>query len=365
MPDVFERLQTLGFAVVMDYQRLKDPTGTTVYSLFQEQNAPTAEQASYYKTANSASGGTRPIMETIFEGVKVNNGSMGLIPVKPTVAREGTELRAVLAYGTKFYKAYQKQWKGQADDIIRAMFQKHARKNGSNPAADPSNWFTAHNIVVGGQDHQHPHCDQGMQGSFASETIFPFVAVHGFGINAFQMWILPMKNRRDYGFLYQFPKTAILFLRGDCPHAGACLQEARDHISFWPQAEAGWDEENPYWAPNNIEAWLKDQVIFLTPELRLPPFAWPQFGKRTQSGDQIVTYPADETTDLITPVARTKPKYVRKRKHEGKQDCTMKKEKHEDDAADCEAEFQKAKKNFRHSAEFQVAKKNKDESTAV
>jgi hypothetical protein len=72
MPDVFERLQTLGFAVVMDYQRLKDPTGTTVYSLLQEQNAPTAEQASYYKTANSASGGTRPIMETIFEGVKVN-----------------------------------------------------------------------------------------------------------------------------------------------------------------------------------------------------------------------------------------------------------------------------------------------------
>jgi hypothetical protein len=43
----------------------------------------------------------------------------------------------------------------------------------------------------------------------------------------------------------------------------------------------------------------------------------------------------------------------------------MKTEKDEDEAADCEAEFQKAKKNFRHSAEFQVAKKKKDESTAV
>ncbi len=61
-------------------------------------------------------------METIFEGVKVNQGNMGMLPVKPTVPRDGTELRSVLAYGTKFYKAYQKQWKGQAEDIIRAMF---------------------------------------------------------------------------------------------------------------------------------------------------------------------------------------------------------------------------------------------------
>ncbi len=110
---------------------------------------------------------------------------------------------------------------------------------------------------------------------------------------------------------------------------------------------------------------MKDQVIFLPPELRLPPFAWPQYGKRTQSGDQIVTYPADETTDLITPVPRTKPKYVRKRKHEDNQDCTMKTEKHEYDDDEFEAEFQKAKKNLRQSAEFQVAKKSKDESTAV
>jgi hypothetical protein len=107
---------------------------------------------------------------------------------------------------------------------------------------------------------------------------------------------------------------------------------------------------------------MKDQVIFLTPELRCPPFAWPQYGKRTPSGDQIVTYPADETTDLITPVQRTKPKYVRKRKHEANQDSTMKREKHEDDN-EFEADFQNAKKKFRQTAEFQVAKKTRDEST--
>ncbi len=142
------------------------------------------------------------------------------------------------------------------------------------------------------------------------------------------------------------------------------MQEARGHIAFFPQAEAGWDEDNPYWAPNKIDAWMKDQVIFLTPELRPPPFAWPQYGKRTPSGDQIVTYPADETTDLITPVQLTKRKYVRKRKHDADQDSTMKREKDEDDD-EFEADFKKAKKNLRQTAEFQVAKKTRDESTPV
>ncbi len=97
----------------------------------------------------------------------------------------------------------------------------------------------------------------------------------------------------------------------------------------------------------------------------MPPFAWPQYDKRTPSGDQIVTYPADETTDPITPVPRTKPKYVRKRKHEDNQDCTMKREKHEDDDDEFNADFQKAKKNYRQTAEFQMVKKSKDEWTAV
>ena len=43
----------------------------------------------------------------------------------------------------------------------------------------------------------------------------------------------------------------------------------------------------------------------------------------------------------------------------------MKREKHEDDDDEFDADFQKAKKNFKQTAEFQVAKKNKDESTAV
>ncbi len=137
------------------------------------------------------------------------------------------------------YKAYQKLCKGQADDIIRGMFQNRKKKNGTNPAADPTSWHTEHNVVVGGQDHQHPHSDQGKIGCFANESVFPFVATHGFGLHEFQMWLLPMKKKRDYGFLYQFPKTAILFMRGDFMHAGPCMQEARGHSLFFPLADAG------------------------------------------------------------------------------------------------------------------------------
>ncbi len=103
------------------------------------------------------------------------------------------------------------------------MFQEHTRKDGTNPAADPR--LPKMSLSAVKITNAHPHCDQGVPGCFASETIFSFVAIHGFGLSDFQMWILPIKKRRDYGFLYQFPKTAILFLRGDCPHAGACLQE--------------------------------------------------------------------------------------------------------------------------------------------
>jgi hypothetical protein len=326
MPEVLDKMYKLGFAVIRDYNKLRDSSDmSSTYSMFDPSNAPTLEQANYYKTANQNKGLTKPPMDAIFEGVMVNQGSMDVVPVKPSVAREGTDLRSVMTYGTKQYKAYQKLCKGQGEDIVKGLFQNHTKKNGTNPTADPRNWTIAHNVVVGGQDHQHPHCDLGKVGSFAVEEVFPFVAVHGFGVNEFQMWLLPMKKKRDYGFLYQFPKTAVLFLRGDFSHAGACMQEARGHSVFFPQAEAGWDEEYPYWHPSCIEPWLKDPAIFLSPDYRSPPFGWPQLSKRTPSGDQIVTYPADLTHDLLPPEKRKKP--VVKRKRSVKEERHVKKEK--------------------------------------
>jgi hypothetical protein len=44
--------------------------------MFDPSNAPTLEQANYYKTANQNTGLTKPAMDAIFEGVMVNQGSM-------------------------------------------------------------------------------------------------------------------------------------------------------------------------------------------------------------------------------------------------------------------------------------------------
>ena len=209
MIEVFELLRKLGYAVIMDFNQLRDPDELSTYSLFQEKHTPTLAQANFYKAGNAVSGSTKPPLDTIFEGVMVNQGNMGIDTVVPQTALPGTELRSVMTYGTKQYKAYQKLCKGQGEDIIRGMFRNHTKRNGTNPAANPTFWHTEHNIVVGGQNHQHPHCDQGKVGCFASETVFPFVATHGFGINEFQMWLLPMKKKRDYGYLYQFPKTLL------------------------------------------------------------------------------------------------------------------------------------------------------------
>ena len=253
-----------------------------------------------------------PKMETIFEGVKIYQCNTNFIPTKPAVARDGTELRQVMKYGTASYKAYQKTYKGQGDDIIKGMFQNHVLKNGRNAASDPIKWSWEQNIVMGGQDHQHPHCDQGKAGCYVSDDIFPFVAVHGFGVNEFQLWLLPCHRRREHGFLYQFPKTAIVFMRGDFVHAGGCLQPPRAHMEFYPQAAAGWEHEHPFWAPNRMEGWMKDKTIFVIADLRFHPFAFPTLSNRTPSGDQTVTYPADLTDYLITPAKRTKAVVKRK-----------------------------------------------------
>jgi hypothetical protein len=340
----------LGYAVITDFNALRDPGSMDTYSLFQANNVPTHAQAYYTKFANQASGATKPSMETIFEGIKLNHGHMDIKPHKPPVARKGTELRSVMTYGTKQYKAYQKLCKGQADDIIKGMFKNHKKKNGKNPAAEPTFWHTEHNIVVGGQDHQHPHCDQGKLGCFAYDTVFPFVVTHGFGINEFQMWLLPNRTKRDYGFLYQFPKTAILFMRGDFMHAGPCMQEARSHSLYFPQAEAGWDEEYPYWAADSIDVWMKDPAIFLHHDYGCPPFAWPKYSKRTPSGDEIVTYPADLTHDMVPPLKRTGPK----RKRASKKDVEMIKEELVNDGTSFEDEYQAAVQKRRIKEETAV-----------
>ena len=160
----------------------------------------------------------------------------------------------------------------------------------------------AQNVVWGGTGHQHPHCDQGNKaGAFAYEQIFPFVCIHGFGMHQFTMWLLPAKKKREYGFPYCFPKNAMLFIRGDIPHAGAFSQLSRAHLEFFPAASAGWTKTPfPYWgSTESLAKWQEKKVVFLIPDMRTFPFAFPNITEEDENGNQIVTYPEENTRTVF------------------------------------------------------------------
>ncbi len=96
------------------------------------------------------------------------------------------------------------------NDIIRGMFHNQGNFRSRTKPEDPKNWRTAQNIVWGGINHQHPHCDQGKAGCFHNEAVFPFVCIHGFGVHEFVLWLLlPARKKREYGFPYRFSKKSI------------------------------------------------------------------------------------------------------------------------------------------------------------
>jgi hypothetical protein len=191
------------------------------------------------------------------------------------------------------------------DDIVKKIFANNEmKKKRYNAAADPHNWNMTQNIVLGGVNHQHPHCDQAKAGAFLNEPIFPFVAIHGFGVHDFEVWLLPAKKKqREYGFLAHLDKKSILFMRGDFVHAGSILQQSRSHLEFFPLQSAGWPHQNPYWGTQaRYEKWKKEQNTFLLPDLRSYPFAYPTFSEQDPEGYQVVTYPPERTAQLVTIV---------------------------------------------------------------
>ncbi len=81
---------------------------------------------------------------------------------------------------------------------------------------------------------------------------------------------------------------------------------------------------------------MKDPAIFLHNDYGCPPFAWPKCSKRTPSGDETITYPADLTLDLLPAMKRTKPK----RKRASKNATEMIKEEKGYDDSSFEEDFQ-------------------------
>ena len=321
-----ETLCRLGFAIIRNFKKVSCDDVNALYDsdsdgnasgsvprekcVFTEGNSPSAEQAAFYDTPGWAPSGHshKPKSEPIFEGVTITSKSYYFGPGKlkqsnftEPCPRTGRLPRQAMKANSKALRVYNDRYKGQMEDIIRGMFAHKQRRGKQHPAADPKNWHLSQNIVWGGTEHQHAHCDQAKAGEFTYDDIFPFVCVHGFGINEFIMWLLPAHKKRDYGFPYKFPKNALLFFRGDFIHAGWFSQACRAHMEFFPKAAAGWTRtRNPYWATDeSLREWQLAKTSFFVPDLRTYPFAFPEFSEEDEHGQQTVSYPSYYTDGLF------------------------------------------------------------------
>ncbi len=170
------------------------------------------------------------------------------------------------------------------------------------------------NNLVGGDLYQHAHADQAWPFELEGERTFPFVATHAFGVDPFEMWLLPKSARvkQEYGILHQMPGTALLLLRGDFVHAGGALWSPRCHMKFYPRVEAGLVKnkcEDNYWLLPNFKPNLAPDTskqstehVFLWQHYNFL-FAFPHtartFNVLHGVVDDLVTFPPELTKRLL------------------------------------------------------------------
>ena len=208
------------------------------------------------------------------------------------------------------------QYQIQMDLLLQHIFGEE-NVNKSKPA----NWITKMQNIVGGNTYQHAHSDCGRFNEFMEERTFPFVATHGFGMFPFELWLLPTAKgqKAKHGFLHRFPKTSMLFMRGDFLHAGGVHTDPRCHMTFFPKPKAGLvhDHKHHYWLqpefasnisnpPRDTTATNDDkdttETTFLWQSLTFP-FAYPvtSFVKNKRGHVRtLLTYPPHVTSDIVS-----------------------------------------------------------------
>jgi hypothetical protein len=198
----------------------------------------------------------------------------------------------------------------QMKDILLHIFD----ANESPRKKDPQNWKCKMTNLVGGNEYQHPHSDQGWGMEFEGETTFPFVATHGFGIYPGEIWLLPKgkHGKNDYGFLHSLAPTALLLMRGDFIHAGGASWLPRCHMKFYPTENAGVvkGHSHHYWLHPDFQCDLDEERIefsqversFLWQHYTFP-FAFPTstwvFNKKTGTYEEVFRYHTDVTNGLL------------------------------------------------------------------
>ena len=195
----------------------------------------------------------------------------------------------------------------QMDLIIQHMFppKEYSKKL-------PSNWLKKMTNLVGGTEYQHAHSDQGRAHAYSEESTFPFVAMHGFGVNSYEMWLLPTKM--SHGFLHKFKPTSLLLMRGDFVHAGGTSKHPRCHMEFFPLEAAGLvhDHAHHYWLEPSFKCDINErsgdendtrpETTFLLQGTQFP-FAYPFASYEKNSKGRmrtVLTYPPHVTKYLLS-----------------------------------------------------------------
>jgi hypothetical protein len=151
-------------------------------------------------------------------------------------------------------------------------------------------WKLNWNVLDGGVNHQHPHTDTASRASsYEGLEVFPFVALHGFNLDTFSLWLLPDPLHCMYGFMHTFERHQILFMRGDFVHAGVPSRVPRGHMEFFPTPNAGWVKRPAFWMRKDYK-----QTAFLWHH-PTHPFGYPNVGLPNDQGRQLMTYPTDVT----------------------------------------------------------------------
>ena len=158
------------------------------------------------------------------------------------------------------------------------------------------NWKAQQTILKGGQNIQHAHSDNAIVGSYEKLDVFPFVCIHGFGVEEFTLWLLPTPLTRHYGFEHKFKPKNMLLMRGDFVHAGGPGRNPRAHMEFFPRESAGWTRKRSFWMQKN----MKVQPTFLWQKPTYP-FGFPTGTEPDQDGDVVITYPPQLTRTLMKP----------------------------------------------------------------
>jgi hypothetical protein len=170
-------------------------------------------------------------------------------------------------------------------------------------SAQYQNWKAKQTVLKGGANYQHPHSDNAIVNSYANLEVFPFVCIHGFGVDEFSMWLLPNPLQRHYGFEHKFGAKNMLLMRGDFVHAGCPGTNPRAHLEFFPREGAGWTRQKSFWN-------MKAQKIHPTFLWQKPtyPFGYPYATDPDQNGDVTITYPPRLTRFLRLPMSKKKCK---------------------------------------------------------